>query len=449
MNSNDPFQLALIERRKKKESSEKIEDPSTFGLISGAKQTDNSKQVQQDPFAMAADKRKVNQENKEEEDLWGSIKRFGARSLSSLQANVAAIPSLAENLSKSIAETMGVKSDLLLSKEKKFKTAQEFKELNKNLFGKELLEPRNDWEKKLDEVTDDFILGSLPIFGGPIRFARPLLSSIAGNAAKSATEFMGSDESTSSKAKIGAMIASYMINPGAAKQLESRLYNQQTRALPRDANIDAPHLRTHINQFRRVLEQGGTAPSKSGALTKLDEIEAAFQGGRIPVRELTEFKKSINELIADRYSAIGVSKEGSASTLHNLNRIATAIDRTISRYGRRNPAWHNIYRQANEVHSALSRGEQIRRWLDGQRKGALKNAGLAHALGHGISAPVAASALAADLSIRAGTILSKIGRSPTLTRHYLQFLDAAARRNLPIVNKELENLDYFLKKEDQ
>ena len=244
-------------------------------------------------------------------------------------------------------------------------------------------------------------------------------------------------------------MASYLINPGSARQLENRLYNQQNLALPQNASIDAPHLQSFIRSNRNRLQRGGSAPSKTEAIRKLDELEEAFVNGRIPMRELTEFKKSINELIADRYSAIGVSKEGSAATLHNLNRIGTAVDRTISRYGRRNPNWHNIYRQANEVHGALSRGAQIRNWLDKQRSGALKNAGLAHALGHGISAPVATGAIAAELSIRAASIASRITSSPALMQHYLRFVEGAARHNIATVNKELKAMDTILKKEEK
>lgn len=456
MHSSDPFQMALFERKKSKQQQEltdespimEREDPELFNLMSG----NNNEQVQQkvsDPFALALQERKIKSSEKdqfEDEDLWGTAKRFGARTISSLASNVAGLPSLAENLTKAVFPSVGLdKEGLIKERDKVFPTPTELKEFNKNLFGKELLEPRNDWEKKLDEVTDDFILGAIPVFGGPARFARPLLASIAGNAVKSGSDALGFSEETGSKAKTGAMIASYLVNPGAAKVLENRLYNQQERALPRNAVIDAPHLENHINQFETILLRGGTAPSKTEALRKIREIRRTIQNGQIPVRELTSFKKSINELIADRYSAIGVSDLGSQATLHNLNRIGTAVDRTISRYGRRDPTWHNIYRQANEVHRSVNKGEQIRRWLDKNRKSFVKNASLAHALGHGISAPVLATAIGAELSIRASTLFSKMARSPTLTRHYLQFLNEAARRNVGTVNKELEKIDKLLK----
>ena len=412
MNSNDPFTQRDLERRQTEETSAPSESITM--------QNQSAKGGATDIFSSRSQERRKQNPlggQQEEEGIWDWSKRFGARQLSSLQSNIAGLPSLAEDLAggasniiKSVGEKFlpeelkGKKGYLLEEREKKFKTPKEFKELNKNLFGKKLLEPRNEWEKVFDEVTDDFILGAMPLTGGPLRFARPLFAAIASNAAKEGVKFVGGSEKAQSNTKIGALMASYLINPGSARQLENRLYNQQNLALPQNASIDAPHLQSFIRSNRNRLQRGGSAPSKTEAIRKLDELEEAFVNGRIPMRELTEFKKSINELIADRYSAIGVSKEGSAATLHNLNRIGTAVDRTISRYGRRNPNWHNIYRQANEVHGALSRGAQIRNWLDKQRSGALKNAGLAHALGHGISAPVATGAIAAELSIRAASI---------------------------------------------
>lgn len=382
--------------------------------------------------------------------------RLGARTLSNLESVVASIPSLAEDFAKGGLDTIrsigekfvpeeiakkAKESEFLVSKDKKFKTTDEFKELNKNIYGKELLEPRDKWEKKIDDVTESFFLQSIPILGGRFRVARPAIAAIGGEVAKELSGIVGMSDSAQSAAKLGASTLAYLVNPRSANNLYNTLYSQAERILPQNATVAAPHLQRMIPQFRRHLERGGSAPSKVESLRKLDEIEGAFVGDRIPVRELTEFKKSINELIANNYSALGISKFGADATLHNLNRVGTAVDRTIARYGNTNRPWNTIYRRANEVYGANSRGEQIRAWLNKQRPGAIKHLGLVQALGHGISPGTAATAVGAELGIRGGALMAKITRSPDLMEMYLNFIRGAAQRNIPLVNRELEKLD--------
>lgn len=366
-----------------------------------------------------------------------------------------------EKLIKKGAEKVGLKEPV----EKGFEFAKKYapykllpksedvREFGKFLFGKKL-EPRNEWEAKADEIVSDFAALALPIPGNKLRVIKPALLAMGGNIASDVVGRMGGSEKEKTYAKLGTFVMGSLINPKSAETLKNSLYEQARNARPSNAMVDAFHLKRNINQYRTELQKGGTAPYKTNALKKLDEIEEAAKSGDIGVDQLEQFKISINSMRAGLYEEFKGNAPGRKLAKASLDKVSKIVDEGLDVYGISNPQWESFYRPANEVHGAIQQSHRARNFIGRVAKKyghhlILPALGLGHVAGVGpaIGTAVATGALTTG-AVTGGEIIAKISKSPTLRKHYTNLINAALKEDVVAVEANLKKLEKELQEQD-
>lgn len=327
------------------------------------------------------------------------------------------------------------------------------KNVTKFIFG-EKLEPKNKWEEKADSLISDFAALAIPLPGNQLKLLKPALLALGGNAVAEGVGWAGGTEKQKTYAKIGTILAGSMINPKSAETLKKQLYDEARSLRAPDAKVDAFKLQNNVKKYRQDLQKGGSAPYKTAALKKLDELEEAAKSGDIGVEELEKFKISINTLRGALYEEFKGNKAGRKLAKASLDRVSNIVDKGLDVYGFANPEWLSVYRQANEVHGAIAQSSRARNFIARTAKkygvhGILPALGIGHAVGIPGVVGMAGTAAAGTAAVMGGEIIAKFAKSPTLRKHYMDLINSAMKEDAILVHKNLEKLKKELEKSNK
>lgn len=366
-----------------------------------------------------------------------------------------------EKLLKKGAEKVGLKEPVekgletvkKFSPYKLFPTSEQVrKNVTNKLFG-EALEPKNEWEKKADDVVSDFTALALPFPGSKLKLLKPALLSLGGNIASEVVGHMGGTEKQKTFTKLGVILTGSLINPKGAENLKNSLYKDAAEALPADATVAAKPLENAINELESSLRKGGIAGSDKEALQKIADIRGEMQGAQIPIESLQRLKVKINEAKAGVYKQLEGNKPGIKSAKRNLERVGKSVDDALNLYGKQNPQWEAFYRPANEVHGAIEQSKRARNFIGKQMKKYGHHLILpALGIGH-FGGPAAIGSAAAGAGIGAGALVgaeiaARIFKSPTLRKHYFSLVKSALKEDAVATRENLRKLEKELEKED-
>jgi hypothetical protein len=240
---------------------------------------------------------------------------------------------------------------------------------------------------------------------------------------------------------------------GAQKYVSS-LYSEAESLLPANAQTSARNLRNQLGTFITNLRRGGTALSKTAAMTKAKEIRSKIQGGNIDVKELTEFKKSINEARAGLYAEQGLDKKGKALAKRNLDELSKHLDEALTQYGQQNPQWYKPYKMANEGYGAIANSKKVSNWIGKVIKQHPIHSGAALGgalIGHALNPKALAVTGIGYGLIKSGELVSRIVKSKVLRKYYTDAIKSAMKENTPAFLNAMKKLaDHFSKeKEDK
>jgi len=323
--------------------------------------------------------------------------------------------------------------------------------VTKHLFG-EKLEPKNKWESKADEFISDFAALAIPLPGAQFKLLRPGLLAAGGNIASDIVERMGGGKKEQVYAKLGTILTGSLIHPNSAKKLGNELYAKARESRPENASVNANNLIKKADGLEKQLLKGDPQiGSKKKSIELLNKLRTKVQNKEIPVEELEEFKRNINEARSGLYDEFKSDKVGRKAAKRNLDSVSKIVDDSLKEYGKVNPEWEAFYRPANEVHGAIAQSQRVSKWLQRNIKSVgattlLSELGLLHFVG-------APAALAAGKGIGAGfgalkgsELIARIMKSPTLRKHYFNIVNnalkedaVAVRENIKKLQEELEN----------
>lgn len=333
---------------------------------------------------------------------------------------------------------------------KLFPKSEDIREnITKTVFGKKL-EPKNEWEEKSDELISDFAALAIPLPGQQFKLAKPALISLGGNLAKEGVGYLGGTEKQKSYAKLGTILAGSIINPKGADNLKNDLYKQARNARPADASVKANNLiKSSENLELELLKGDPSTTSKKKALNLIKDIKSKVKNNEIEIDELEEFKRNINEARSGLYDEFKTDKLGRKSAKRNLDSVSNIIDKSLKEYGKQNPEWEAFYRPANEVHGAIAESKKMRNWIARHGKALgypslLAELGLYH---FGGLPPVLTTAGIGITGLGAAEITSRIMKSPTLRKHYMNLITNAMKEDAIAVHENLKKLNEELKKE--
>lgn len=322
----------------------------------------------------------------------------------------------------------------------------EIREKTKELSGG-YLEPKGKGEELSDAIVSDFASLAIPI-KGKIPFLRSLGTSLGANLAAEGAELLGAGEKGKAATKIGSMFLLSAFKPNGAKKFGDDLYKQAEKLVPEGATVSAENLLKSTEKLKEQLKKGGSAPYKTPALTKINEIASKVDYDRIPVDELTQFKIDINKARSSLYGDVNLDKGGRAMAKRNLDSTAKVVDDALKEYGHANPEWQKAYRSANEVYGAIAQSKQVSNSIQKLIK-SYPHASAAALAGKLFLAPKSTPALVAGYgALKTGELITRIAKSKTLQGYYQGVVKAALKDDAAAMSKYLNKLDAGLKKED-
>ena len=160
--------------------------------------------------------------------------------------------------------------------------------------------------------------------------------------------------------KLGTAFLGSLINPKGADKFVSGLFNKAKESRPSDARVIDRSAIPALETLEIELTKGGSESWKNKMFTKIKELRDRFKDGSIEVDELERFKPSINNLIEELYAEGSHSKPGIKSARRFANKLASIVDGSLTKYGKRNREWEKYYRPANEAYGAIAESRKLR-----------------------------------------------------------------------------------------
>ena len=337
---------------------------------------------------------------------------------------------------------------------KLFPKSEDIREnVTKFLFG-EKLEPKNEWERKSDDLISDFAALALPLPGSQLKVIKPALLAIGGNLASELSEHLGGSKNQQTLAKLGTILAGSMINPKAAVNLKDELFQKEASALPSNASVDNSRLRNSVAELKNKIKKGGVSDADKPALKEISKIEKLLNGPQTEIDVLKEIKKKINVARGSIYKQLEGNKPGIKTAKARLDQVAKTVDNSLKEYGKQNPEWMTYYKQANEVHGAIEQSKRARTQIGKALKkygphSVLPLFGVGHLAGAIPTATgLASTGLVGTGVVGAGEIAAKALKSPTLRKLYLELIKSGLKEDVVAIRENAKKLEKELQKED-
>lgn len=316
--------------------------------------------------------------------------------------------------------------------------------------------------------------------GGPIinmaRTWQPLITPLVGQVTKQTMHDLGAENSEDFW-KLGSMIVTDVaLNRGRGSQgYINHLFKEANSSLQPGITTNVNNFRANLLNLKHNLQRGGTSPTKTEALKKVDEIlgKMTQQGNNysIEVQEFPEFRKSINDI---RDSLGGFKSETPPTTkrkiIRNLESVKKSVIDAGMDYGNsHNPDFAKYWKAANEAANIKSKSEFTTRFIEKTLSkpmfrfimGGTGTGALAHTAGHVMAgaSPLAAIGKTATLGVTGAVaataiynpvkIVYRMAKSPVLRSYYSKLFAASAKQDASNVGKYADKIKRELEKEEK
>lgn len=157
--------------------------------------------------------------------------------------------------------------------------------------------------------------------------------------------------------KIGTLLASSTAGGRKAlKEIQNNSYTQAEKLVGTKDSVNAGSLVKDINKAKKVLSKGDLA-DKGFIMQRLEATENAIQkNGKINIKNAIELRKNVNDWIYNQ-DISGHSKRYLGDLRDNLNK-------TIDTYGKKNPAFKELFDLGDDITRGMKAGGQIQQFLN-------------------------------------------------------------------------------------
>jgi hypothetical protein len=343
----------------------------------------------------------------------------------------------------------------------KYPTSEEIREgitkpASESIFGdKNFLEPKNEFERFGQEVTQDLTRLALPGSGVHSWMGRMGLS-LAGNTSKQIAKELGFSPSSQELAKFGTLGILSLAQIGNAPRFAQQYFQQTKAMLPRGVRFNAQPLQNALNRIRNTeWFRGHTTPSTRAAREMIDAIEQRIQNGSINAQQAMTLRENINEL-AGSLGAFNIERGNRTAHVTRLNEVRDAlIEGMESTLGRQYPNWWNTYQDANTAFAITRRSSALGQFIStNYAKPIISDAGkilFGNALAKGAAgvAKIGLAGAALATGSKAIELTNRVFRSRTLRNYYGQVISAATRGDGIAMTKALQKFDEEALKEQK
>jgi hypothetical protein len=338
----------------------------------------------------------------------------------------------------------------------------------------ELLTPKNEVEKWIDDVVSDTALlastGGVGLAAKGVRTAKgatktgkaieSFVTSLGSNLAGSAIKDISGDESKGAYTKAGSMFLLSLLNKKKAAQIAAESYKNAESQIPANATANAHRLEGTLNNLESRMLQGTGAPSEKFILEEVRLIKDKIKNGLIGIKEAWASKRSLNEKLNDiLYKSPDQASRARARKL--AGQIQQELSSVLKGYGKSNPGFGKNFQAAEEVFGAVQGSKFFTNFVRNQIKHVSPtDSALMHALGTGVGSATGAAVgglAGAGTGLGAGALTAypaaKIGyrifKSPVLRKHYLNVVKAAAQEDAVLFKREYNKLKEGIQKDEK
>jgi len=317
--------------------------------------------------------------------------------------------------------------------------------------------PQSKQEEELrglgKDITSFFAPGS-----GKMKLLSRIGIPVMGFLTKKGLEKAGGTHGQQEAGKMGTMIALSMMNPGGAKKHASSLFGKSERLVPPGTLMDASKVESALTPLKSKLAKGGSAPSKTEALKKIDEIEGKIKNGHMEIHDALEFRKNINEIL-ERAGGFDVPEKERIASIRNLESVKDSIIKGINEYGKTHPEFGKINHAANRAFAVVQNSNLITRNIEKALQRPLKSSALKSLLniapyaGAGataiLSPELAAVGVGATGLYNSVKILTRVVRSPEMLKYYTNLVTAGLQNNAAEIARNAKLLDEAFMKDEE
>jgi len=310
------------------------------------------------------------------------------------------------------------------------------------------LEPKSQFEENVSDVISDTLIllqpGGVASAAGNFlkRAGIALTRSAASNLAKWGTEKLTRSPVAGEAAKIGTLALSSSIGgTRAIREQKNQMYEQARESVPEGAQVRAPNELRKIADYRRTIADSDI-PQKNDLLQRFEGIEQKIRkplsrgSQSVPLQEIVEAKQNLNEHLR----ATNLTRDNRNRLKKLVGMVNDVIDKAKPEY----PDFYNVYKQADELTSALNTSDFIGDKLrDIPRIGKYITNPLAYTLVGGLIGGTKPALVGAGLSAARPltSVLTFLGKSPTGRRLYADFMKASLKKDTPAIINSLRKLD--------
>jgi hypothetical protein len=338
----------------------------------------------------------------------------------------------------------------------KFPTSEDVREevtkpLSKLLLGdEEYLEPKTKNEERLGEFTQDLTSFFTP-GTGQMKLATRIGAPILGKLSEEGLKYLGVDESTAAKAKTGVMLFTTLAGQSDPGKFASQQIKQAKDMVP-DTFVDVSNLEHSLIKMKDNLRKGLKVTSKNKTVSGIDDLLSQITGGRMNIKSLMEARDNINEWISEAggWDIPGPVKK---SSVRNLNELKSNIIKTTQdNLNRLSPKAADLYKTGYEAAAVNHQSNVISNFIEkkfGKKFSSTAAKVLFSGAGGYVAPNLAASGAALYPAYKAGQVLYRISKSPTLANYYADVIKYSTQRNASAMIKSLNKLDKELAKQEK
>jgi hypothetical protein len=318
---------------------------------------------------------------------------------------------------------------------------------------KDFLEPKTPKEKKSGEVTQDLTSFFMP--GAQQRMLTRIGAPVLGNLVEEGVKYLGGDDSSALKTKLGVMLATSVAGNSNPLQYGRNSLQQARNMIPQNTTVFFQPINNALQPLVTRLNRGLNVPSKSHAAQGIRDLHAQIDAqGRISLHSLLDARDNINEWIAEAggWNVPNAVRDPTLANLNALKReIIAGIDQNLNT---RFPQAAQLYRDGYEALAVTHRSQAISNFIEKYFGKKVASAGAktlfpALTAGATVLPKTAALAGATFPLYKTGQVLYRIGQSPVLARYYTEVLRNATIANAPGMIRNLERLDKALLDEEK
>jgi len=290
------------------------------------------------------------------------------------------------------------------------------------------LTPKTKTQKVVSEVSQD--IGSVIGLGGPAKSAVKFAT--LGNVAKQGVKLAGGSDEKAEVAKVIGMLTSPLFKFNKISDVYKSLYKDVRSSITPNSVTTSSSIHNSAKEVIKSASKGGSVPYKNSVRRFATSIANKIDKNTIPVEELWEFKKDLNEIttrgvFADRKRAL-------------LKPLEKSIRSSLSSYGSKNKEFGFALKNADTLFG-IDKGLPLLDKAINKSIG-LKNSGLSEyfrkalAYGAGGLKGLYAKKVLGSLTKRGEAFL----KSPAYRKASIDLAKASSKNSLPLTVNALRKL---------